>query len=75
MQVEENEEVVEYALHHRHVKIVDSGLNFGRPGLTKYDAQAIHSIDRMLRVYLYLCIHPLNHGALFGCPLVSFSGF
>ena len=37
LQVEENEEVVQYALEHRHVKIADSGLNFGRPGLTKYD--------------------------------------
>ena len=35
-QVEENEEVVEYALHHRDVKLVNPELNFARTGFTKF---------------------------------------
>ncbi len=35
--VEENEAVVQYALRKRHnVKIVDTGLTFGRDGFTSY---------------------------------------
>jgi len=33
--VEENEWVVNYALRKRHVKLVDTGLPFGKPGITK----------------------------------------
>ncbi|OQR68860.1 putative ribosomal RNA methyltransferase NOP2-like [Tropilaelaps mercedesae] len=33
---EENECVVDYALKHRHVEIIDSGLKFGREGLPRY---------------------------------------
>lgn len=34
--VEENEMVIEYALRNRYVKLVESGLEVGSPGLTKY---------------------------------------
>lgn len=34
--VEENEDVVDYALRHRHIKIVPSGLDFGEQGLIRY---------------------------------------
>ena len=37
--VEENEEVVAYALAQRHVKLVDSGLEFEREGFTRYRAK------------------------------------
>lgn len=34
--IEENEEVVEYALRNRHVKIVDTGIEIAEPGMTKF---------------------------------------
>jgi ribosomal RNA methyltransferase Nop2 len=38
--VEENEEVVNYALRKRHVKVVDSGLTFGVEGFTRFRDKA-----------------------------------
>jgi 16S rRNA C967 or C1407 C5-methylase (RsmB/RsmF family) len=34
--VEENEAVIQYALSHRPVKLVETGLEFGVEGFTKY---------------------------------------
>lgn len=34
--VEENEWVIDYALKNRHVKLVETGLEVGEPGLTSY---------------------------------------
>jgi len=50
--VEENEMVVQYALDNRNVKIVDSGLPFGKPGLTKYMSHRFHpSMKHSRRLY------------------------
>jgi ribosomal RNA methyltransferase Nop2 len=38
----ENEMVVDYILRHRDVKIVESGLPFGKPGFTKFKDKHFH---------------------------------
>lgn len=40
VQVEENEWVVDYALKKRHVRLVKTGLDFGKEGFTRYKTAA-----------------------------------
>jgi len=40
--IAENEEVVNYALAKRDIKIIDSGLDFGKPGFTRYQHRRFH---------------------------------
>jgi ribosomal RNA methyltransferase Nop2 len=51
--VEENEWVVDYALRHRYVKLVDTGLSeVGEPGMTKYKEKRFHpSLNLTRRIY------------------------
>ena len=47
----ENEDVVNYALRKRHVKLVDTGLSFGTPGFTTYRHYHFHPTLSLTRRY------------------------
>jgi ribosomal RNA methyltransferase Nop2 len=46
--VEENEEVVNYALKNRKVKVVDTGLSIGEPGLHKFRGKIYEALEKKL---------------------------
>lgn len=47
--VEENEEVVEYALKRRKVKLVETDLPFGKEGLTSFKQKRFHPSLKLTR--------------------------
>lgn len=60
LQVDENESVIEYALNKRNVKLVPTGLDFGKEGYVKYVSLVLHSnliwkSLLILNMYLYTC--------------------
>jgi ribosomal RNA methyltransferase Nop2 len=63
---EENEEIVEYALRKRHVKIVDPGLDFGSNGLLTYKEKKFHP-SMVLAKRFYPHVH--NMDGFFVCKL------
>jgi ribosomal RNA methyltransferase Nop2 len=68
--VEENEAVVEYALKHRHVKLVETGLEVGIPGLVNYNEKRFHpSMNLCKRIYP----HVHNMDGFFVCKLKKFA--
>jgi ribosomal RNA methyltransferase Nop2 len=50
--VEENEQVIQYILEKRYVKVIETGLEVGKPGLTRYMERRFHpSIANTRRFY------------------------
>ncbi|EGD82350.1 hypothetical protein PTSG_03014 [Salpingoeca rosetta] len=57
--VDENEEVVNYALRKRNVKLVDTGLTFGRPGFKSYRGKHFPDTMQLTRRF-YPHVHNMD---------------
>ncbi len=53
--VEENEWVIDYALKHRYVKCIETGIEIGEPGLVKFREKHFHpTISNTRRIYPHI---------------------
>ena len=68
--IEENEWVVDYALRNRYVKVVESGLEVGEPGICKQRDRRFHPSVKMSR-RIYPHVH--NMDGFFVCKLRKFA--
>lgn len=70
LMVAENEEVVDYILRKRNVKIVDAGLPIGEPGLTKFKDK---KFDPSLKLTRRFYPHKHNTDGFYVCKLQKMS--